>query len=316
VSEETTRPALVGSFWPVILIPPDLDKPGSTDRLRLALLHELAHAGNSDHRFNPLARFAESVWFFLPTFWWLRDQMKLDQEFLADRWAVSHFGTSGHYASSLVGLAAWRAVDHEVGSRTPIQGAPISVPGVASALFQRVQMLLKCPFPIEGETPLWWRWSAVMTLMLATTAASCLTIRGLGGWWGSIPLTQPDVPRSFQLPQLVIAPRDDQHQPFELPYRLPDEFTLTLEVMAEPGDLQKLEILGHRLAPLEEESAGKQVYRLWHRVRIRRLQGFDFMEVNGHKFPSKAVPISRTPWITILPLSTQPTRLRDLMLEW
>jgi beta-lactamase regulating signal transducer with metallopeptidase domain len=315
ISEATTRPVLVGSFGPVILIPTDLDEPGASDRLRLSLLHELAHVENLDHRFGPVALLAQTVWFFLPMFWWIRDQLKLDQEFLADRRAVSHFGTSGHYASSLVDLAALSVTSSHACSESAIVQPALPVSGVASALVQRVQMLLKCPFPIEGTTPVWWRWSTALTLTLATLATSCLTLRGLGGWSGPSSSPPEEVSHSFRLPQLVIVPRQHQ-EPFDLRYRLPDQFTLTLEVMAEPVDLPLLEVLGHRLGPTAIPEAGRLVYRLWHRVQIRRIQGDEFVEVDGQSLLSVSHPSPLASWLTIRPLPGQSTRIRDLRLEW
>lgn len=188
--------------------------------------------------------------------------------------------------------------------------------GMASALFQRVQMLLKCPFPIEGETPLWWRWSTTLALGLATLAASCLTLRGLDGWGDSTPLPITEARQTFRLPQLLVAPGDSQKKPFEFPYRLPVEFTLTLEVMAEPSDLPSLEILGHKLGTTAGADLGREVYRIWHLVRIRRIQGFDFVEVDGRSLPSRAVPAAPSPWLEIRPLADQPTRIRELTLDW
>ena len=66
------------------------------------------------------------------------------------------FGTSGHYASSLLDLASSRGPSADPGRRVGPDRRPAA--GVASALFQRVLMLLKCPFAIEGRTPAWWRW--------------------------------------------------------------------------------------------------------------------------------------------------------------
>jgi hypothetical protein len=189
------------------------------------------------------------------------------------------------------------------------------MPVVASTLFQRIQMLLKCPFPIEGETPRWWRWSTTLTLIMATLAASCLTIRGLGDWWGPVTLASPEA-HVFRLGQLVVTPIPNQDQPFEFPYHLPDEFTLTLEILAEPADLPQIEILGYRLDFPATKPDGSEVYRLWHRVQIRRLSGFEFVQLDEKSLPPKfsAAPPSRL--LTIRPLPGQPTRIRDLTIEW
>jgi BlaR1 peptidase M56 len=317
VSDRSTRPVLMGLLRPVILIPPGLDETGPTDRLRLSLLHELAHAESLDHRFTTAATLAQAVWFFLPPVWWIRDQMKLDQEFLADRRAVEHFGTSGGYASSLVDLANPVEPDPDPsGPSSKARGTSSKGAGMASALFQRVVMLLKCPFALEGRTPLWWRWSTAATLALATLAASCLTLRGLAGW-STPPLAPTEQPvRSFRLPNLTIGQHEHDDQPFDLRFRLPDRFTLTFEVMAEPADLPGIEVLGHKLGEASNLNPSPSGYRLWHRVRITRAEGSEIVEVDGWP-PSKGPGHTKlSPWLTIRPSPGRTTRVRDLSLDW
>ena len=310
VSDRASRPLLVGWLRPVILLPTGFDRPGSTDRLRLGLLHELAHAENLDHRFRPLATLAQAVWFFLPPVWWIRDQLTLDQEFLADRRAVAHFGTSGRYASSLVELAASSGPNTEAAEAATPTRSPLSKePGVASALFQRVMMLLKCPFAIEGQPPLWWRWSTALTLGLTTLAASCLTLRGMAGWLDTPPSRPAHSSTAFRLAQLTIRQREQDEQPFDLRFRLPDRFHLSFEVMAEPGNLVDLEVLGHRLGPTLE------VDRLWHRVEIHRADGSETVEVDARP-PGSSKPTKLASWLTIRPSPGWTARIRDLVLHW
>ena len=317
ISDRASRPVLVGCLRPTILIPPGLDDPKAGDRLRLSLLHELAHAEGLDHRFGPAATLAQAIWFFLPPVWWIRDQMKLDQEFLADRRAVAHFGTSGGYASSLVELAASAVPGSGEGPPSPTARRPESGgQGVASALFQRVLMLLKCPFAIEGQTPLWWRWSTGATLVLATLAASCLTLRGLAGWSAAATPEPTEAARSFRLPQLMIGQGEHDDQPFDLRFRLPERFTLSFEILAEPADLPGVEVLGHRLGPTVDLDPSREVYRLWHRVRIRRLDGPEVVEVDDRPMASPPGPARPATWLTIRPLPGQTTRIRDLELYW
>src|SRR5262249_33441099 len=138
VASPLRRPVLVGFFRPAILIPPAMDWPGARERLRLSLLHELAHAERADSRFGLAGSLAQATWFFIPWAWWIRHQMRLDQEFLADRCASFGFGPFSDYASSLVDLA-------DPGpSRQATGPAPASRPstlwGAGSALFQRILM--------------------------------------------------------------------------------------------------------------------------------------------------------------------------------
>jgi BlaR1 peptidase M56 len=319
VSERATRPVLVGFLRPVILIPPGFDRPKAAEQLRLSLLHELAHAEQYDHLFGPGATLARAIWFFLPPVGWIRDQMRLDQEFLADRRAVDHYGTSGSYASSLVDLASAVAPDLEEGpASSAIQGAADVHQGLASSLVQRVQMLLKCPFAIEGQTPLWWRWSTAMTLVLVTLAASCLTLRGMAGWLGSTPALASESDRSFQIPQLVVTQREHDEQPFDLRFRLPEQFALTFEVLAEPDDLPTLEFLGHHLGPPAsiDLDPTRTVYRLWHPVEIRRIGGSETVKVDNQALPPEPKLTKLSTWLTMRALPGQTIRLRDLELLW
>src|SRR5262249_9937202 len=86
VCSRLQHPVVSGLWWPVILIPDALDcAEQDPEPLRLSLLHELAHAERSDHVFSTAASVAQSIWFFLPQVWWIRSQLLIDQEFLADR---------------------------------------------------------------------------------------------------------------------------------------------------------------------------------------------------------------------------------------
>jgi len=317
VSDQTSRPVLLGGLRPTILIPSELDGSDAVEALRLSLLHELAHAESLDHWFAPLAALARSFWFFLPPVRWISDQMKLDQEFLADRRAVDHFGTSGGYASSLVALASpiRLAGDPEASTRSQTVSS-FQEGGLASSLFQRVMMLLSCPFAIEGRTPLWWRWSTAATIAGVTLAASCLTLRGLAGWSSSRPSASLQAARSFRLPHLAIGQREHDDQPFDLRFRLPDHFTMTFEVMAEPAELSEIEMLGHKLGEPRELDPGRSAYRLWHRVKIIRASGHEQVEVDGQSRPAGSGPSRPATWLTIQTPAGRTTRLRDLELIW
>ena len=84
------RPVLVGFVRTTILIPSSYDEPeASAEFLKLSLLHELAHAEQSDPWFGTIASLAQSVWFFLPHVWWLRSQLMIDQEFMADQFGLA-----------------------------------------------------------------------------------------------------------------------------------------------------------------------------------------------------------------------------------
>ena len=107
VSSRITRPVLLGLFRPFILIPPLYDEHTfDRESLRIILLHELAHAAQGDTYFYVAASLAESLWFCLPFLWWVRAQLRIDQEFLADQKVVTFTGSPAGYATRLVALAA------------------------------------------------------------------------------------------------------------------------------------------------------------------------------------------------------------------
>ena len=111
VSARINRPVLVGLFRTFILIPPAYNEEGfDKESLKLILLHELAHAAQGDTYFHAAASLAQSLWFFLPFLWWLRTQLRIDQEFLADQRVVMLTGSPAGYATRLVTLATARKV--------------------------------------------------------------------------------------------------------------------------------------------------------------------------------------------------------------
>src|SRR5262249_55137308 len=62
--------------------------------------------------------------------------------------------------------------------RGPSHPAPSAATvGVQSPLFQRMMMLLHCPYPVESRTPRVWSWSSRLAVILASIAAACLVIR-------------------------------------------------------------------------------------------------------------------------------------------
>ena len=142
-------------------------------------------------------------------------------------------------------------------------------------------MLLKCPFAVESRTPVWWRWAAALTMAVASLAASCLTLRDLGGWTTEQAMPPSESPREFRIPQLVIGQGENEDQAFDLRFRLPDQFHLSFEILAEPHDLPALQVLGHKLGPALDPGGSSGAYRLWHQVRIQRTAGAEEIEVDG-----------------------------------
>ncbi|WP_158633380.1 M56 family metallopeptidase [Tautonia sociabilis] len=314
-SDRVGRPVLVGGSRPTIVIPTDWDRPGAeqADRLRLGMLHELAHSERSDPLFHWLAGLAQAVWFALPPAWWLARQLRLDQEILADdRAARGLGGASASYASSLVAMAAGRGVSGVAG-RASGRG---SDPG-GSPLVRRVAMLIHCPFPIERETPPWWRWSLPPAAALLLLLTSRLSIGGLPG--GSERVAFPMRPAAeavtFRIRELEIdaAPVGS---PLRLPAPLPRRFVLTMDLRADPGSLAAIAVAGHCLGDPSQPMAGvPEGPEVWRRIRLEVEEGSARLWIDGRSVPTTSLREEDSSWFSILPPPERPIRIRDLVLE-
>ena len=69
---------------PVIVLPTALCNGGDSQELRFCLAHEWSHIERRDARAWNLAAVAGFVLFYQPMYWWLRRQLRLCQDYLAD----------------------------------------------------------------------------------------------------------------------------------------------------------------------------------------------------------------------------------------
>ena len=317
VSLRVRRPVLIGTLRPTILIPPDLEEPDQVEPLRLALLHELAHAERLDPAFGLAGGLAASLWFFVPPMWWLRRQMRLDQEFLADLHASGRFGSGADYAMSLVGMA-------QSDPESAIGAGPASNPAgsTMSALVLRVLMLVRCPFPVESRAPRWWASACILVLVGGSVAASGLTIRIVPGTWGCAPPRREARVEhgSLQVGRLVVkaqpAGPDGRVPPYTLLTTLPRRFELIVEVWADPEDLPAIAIAGRRLAPKRTSTADPLFLPRFHKVRFVRDDAGLSLWVEGQPVAPTAQdePVPR-----FLSLQAAPKlsgRYRNLFLTW
>jgi hypothetical protein len=314
VTPRVGRPVLVGAGGGTILIPPDWERPEQRDALRLALRHELAHAERRDPWFGLAGGLAQAAWFFLPPLWWIRAQMRLDQEFLADRGASEGFGPFGTYASSLVDLADPR-------SATPAAApGPRGRPPASSALFLRVLMLVRCPFPVELRAPRWWRWSVPPLFAVATLLAAGLTLRSPAATAPPPPSNPAATPgqHSFFLSFLAVDQppprRDGRTRPYRLLIALPDRFDLTLEVWAEAQTLPQLRVVGRRLTPPTPDPSPAPDG--WHPIQIRRDPSGVTVRVDGRLLPPEPHPEPLPSSLTIQADTPQTILIRGLKLTW
>ena len=313
VVERVRRPVLIGWLRPTILLPPALDQPAALGQLRLGLLHELAHAEAADSWFGLAGNLAQVFCFFLPPVWWIGAQMRLDQEFLADRRAATGFGPLREYASSLLGFASPRA-----------DGVESAEPGTAlesqrSALFQRVLMLVRCPFPVEQRPPVWWSSALPFLAVFITLGAASLSVRS-----PARAFSMRATPRTntFQVATLTVAavPAGPHGRAplFELPIRLPAEFDLTVEVSGDRSTLAQSRVVGLSLeSPALAAVLGGTADRAsWHVVRVRRDRDGVSLWIDGRPGLSDRETPTLTAWLSVEPAPDREGVFRRLVLSW
>jgi beta-lactamase regulating signal transducer with metallopeptidase domain len=332
VSSRVPHPVVVGVRHPTILIPPSYDEPETetdAELLRLSLLHEIAHAEQADLWFGTIASLAQTTWFFLPQIWWLRSQLLIDQEFLADHFAAYRYGTSSDYAASLLELAGSRPVSI-MDARAGGLGAKwlAGANDARSPLFQRMAMLLHCPFRVESRAPRSWSWTLRVAVLGASIVAACLCIRWPDAHALESRLKGEVGPAagSFRVAEFVAEPvtfsPEGRAVPYVMPLALPRRFELSVEVLAGPGDLARIHIAGHPLGPLQAApDVGIPMPRAaddvpsWHSVRLRRNDDEISLWVDGQKVSVTLKPESTSEWLTFEPGPVHPARFRNLVVD-
>jgi len=332
VSPHVTRPVVAGLVRPTIMIPKEFDGPGfDRDLLKVILIHELAHADQGDSKFSAAASLAQSLWFFLPFPWWLREQLRMDQEFVADQRTVQMAGSSAGYATRLVCLAA--PTERSSGFR-PASGSDTMLGrgwwngGSKSPLLQRVVMLLQCPFPIELQPPRWWCLSArllIVGLAVFSASTSLSLLPPLAAASNGPTRTPP--PARFQVSHFVatsqVVSRSGRSLPLVFPLLLPDRFELKVEIQASRSALSQIRLASLQLDSSRAAGAGRHQEKArtdadsdWHPVRVARDGDRVALEVDGQNIPVRPSTGLLTEWLMIEPAPAQTATLRNLVVTW
>ncbi|MFO0960524.1 MAG: M56 family metallopeptidase [Isosphaeraceae bacterium] len=300
VSARVRAPALLGAFRPCILIPTPLDRAPHREALRLALLHELAHFQRRDPLVGLAAGLSQAAWFFLPPAWWFASQLRLDQEFLADRDAAGSFGSRERYAAVLFERAG-PLPDRERSGRM-LGSAWIG----GSALYQRLRMLLRCPFAVEAIAPTWYR---AVAWILGTTLA--FSLAGLSWGDGFATGRAPAPPdRQFSLRRLRIGPQP-RPRPETLPIPLGADFELTADFLGDsPADLRGARLAGYQLPDFVSESLEGRFS-----VHLIRRGGEARWRLGDREVPAGRPDEPPSAWLTVTAPPDRPVEVRDLTLK-
>jgi len=142
-------------FWRrVIVLPESVDSQADEQTLQWCLAHEWSHLERGDWRTWMLAGFTRAVFFYQPLLWWLRWQLRLCQDFIADAEAAGQSPSSEDYAAFLTSRASSRPSELAI--------AGLGIRGRKSDLFRRVVMLVENRKPLERRCPKVWSLAALI----------------------------------------------------------------------------------------------------------------------------------------------------------
>lgn len=158
VSNRITGPMTWGLVRPVIIVPSQFANALDTPQIRWSLAHELSHVERCDIGTLLLAAVTQLVCFYQPLYWWLRRQMSLCQDYLADARAAQVAGSAEDYAEFLVRLATSRL--------QPRLPATLGIIDSKSQLFRRIKMLLGS----QGGLPFRCSWTIALGGFMGTAA--------------------------------------------------------------------------------------------------------------------------------------------------
>jgi len=149
VSPRARQPFTFGWRRAVIVLPTEMCNTAlTTPELRWSLAHEWAHVVHHDVRIWSLAGLVRTVYFYQPLCWWLRAQLRLCQDYLADAAAARETSPEA-YAEFLTTRAAGRPLAYGLG-----------IAAGKSDLVRRVAMLVKNRKTLESRCP--WSWTAAL----------------------------------------------------------------------------------------------------------------------------------------------------------
>jgi len=263
VCPQVHGPVSYGLWKPTILLSPAFCNEGDPEKLRWVLAHELTHLRRRDAWGCLLLALGGAVYFHLPWFWWLKRQVRLAQEYVADA-AAAKIASAVDYAQYLVSLTS-------LTSRPSLaSGRAAGVFETQSDLYRRVHMLLRQRNVIEGGAPRWWTLSAAASFLALAACTAGVKV-------------QADEPEKRQVTVTVVNDDDDAKPAKKQNVKVvkQDKGTVRVELKLDEKDkdgeskIQVFELKDGKLVP-----AGKI-----------KAQGFDLFELKeGKQDGTKAVP--------------------------
>lgn len=161
-SPRVTVPVVWGVFRPVLLLPTDA-AAWPAERMRVVLLHELAHLKRVDGLSLILTRVAVSLFWFHPLAWTLERAGRNECERACDDLVLATGTKPSEYADHLLGIARtmpsfdpFRSVTLAMSRRSQLEGRLLSIlqPGVARRVFNGRRIAFACAVAVAVIIPL------------------------------------------------------------------------------------------------------------------------------------------------------------------
>lgn len=160
-SSRISVPVLWGVFKPVLLLPPDV-VTWPSERLRVVLMHELAHLKRYDGVSLILTRIAVSLFWFHPLAWSLERAGRSECERACDDLVLSSGTKPSEYADHLLAIARsmpsfdpFRSVTLAMSRKSQLEGRLLSIlqPHVARRVFSGRRVAIACALAIAVIVP-------------------------------------------------------------------------------------------------------------------------------------------------------------------
>jgi beta-lactamase regulating signal transducer with metallopeptidase domain len=167
IIEDLPAPVCCGLWRPVVLLPKRVAETSDEEALRWVFAHELSHLRRGDAWTAFWFGLAAAIYFPLPWFWRLKQQVSLAQEYVADAEAAA-LTRAEEYAAFLVNLSRLSRPARQLAGVSGVLGSP-------SELYRRITMLLDKTKRVDGSCPR--RWSLIATCSFLSLA---IVLSGLG----------------------------------------------------------------------------------------------------------------------------------------
>ncbi len=146
LSGNISSPAVCGLINPAILMPPNLIKKLSPDRLKAVLIHELAHIKRGDLWINLVQTILQIIYFYNPFVWLANAVVRRIREQAVDEMVLVALGAEAKsYSNTLIDVAEMAFV------KTSLSLRLIGVVESKKALHQRIKLILNRPLPKKAK---------------------------------------------------------------------------------------------------------------------------------------------------------------------